>query len=100
MGKGQSKETEVVIAQNGANNARIDQTETEKKMEIYNIVIVIGVVILITFAVYMFCKNCRKSIKKWLRKEFVCSLSASQAAIAPQTDNKVQQHPQQQAQYA
>lgn len=68
MGSYQTKNEEIVIAQQGANNLR-QVGDMERKIESYGIAII---VVCITVTLLCFCvcgKSCCTKTKKWMRKE-------------------------------
>lgn len=88
MGKSYSKQEEIIIAQNGANNAK--NSSLEEKIEQYGLWITgILVTILIIISVCVI-KKCNRGIKKWTRKEIVSAVSSTQIDKAGQTPAPVQ----------
>lgn len=67
MGKSYSKEEEIFITQNGANNA--DYSAMEKHIQLYGIGVLLIVIIMSLILVYFCCGKCRSHISVWLRKE-------------------------------
>lgn len=77
MGKSYSKQEEIIIAQNGANNA--SQTTVEQKLETYGTVILIILGIILLFGILVMCKRCHSGVKKWARMEFALAAGSNQA---------------------
>lgn len=88
MGKSYSKQEEIIIAQNGANDA--SQSSLEQKMEMYSILIAIIMLILLVFGACFIFKKCNKGMKKWARKEMISVISLSQIDKAGQQPATVQ----------
>lgn len=76
MGKSYSKSEEIIIAQNGANNA--NQSSVEQKLELYGAVVASVLVLLILFAMCFLCKKCKKGATNWAKKELITVMSTSQ----------------------
>lgn len=92
MGKNQSKEQEIIIAQNGANSANARQTAIEDKVNhIYAILMCIsaGVVILYLYILY---QHYKKHTQKLFKKQIdVSALALGQAVNANQRQYNMQQ---------
>lgn len=73
MGKTQSKNEEIIIAQNGANNANPRLTDVEAKLSAMSIIdmILIGSVILIFL--YIAYQHHRRHMRKMIKKDLTLS---------------------------
>lgn len=93
MGNARSRNAEVIIAQNGANDAR-NTSNLERKLEIYSVFTVIIVAVLIVTCVLIGCKLCGRRVKKVLVKDIVSALEKGQSQPAPakQTPTQPAQH--------
>lgn len=78
MGKAQSKNSEVIIAQNGANDATNTST-LERKLEIYSIFTTLLFVIVVVILAFVGFKQCGRRAKKVLVKDIVSSLEKGQS---------------------
>lgn len=76
MGKSYSKSEEIIIAQNGANNA--SNSSLEQKIEVYGTVVASFLVLFLLCATCLLCKKCKKGVKTWARKEFITAISLDQ----------------------
>lgn len=68
MGNYKSKNEEIIIAQQGANNAR-QVGDMEKKMEIFGIIVIFVAIALIFFCIWVCGRRCCTSARKLIRKE-------------------------------
>lgn len=85
MGKTYSKREEVIIAQNGANNA--SQSTLEQKFDKYGIVVICLLSAVMLIGIYLLYKRCNRGIKKWARKELgsVAVLNVADKAVQQNT---------------
>lgn len=91
------KQEEIIIAQNGANNA--EQSSVEKKIDMYGILIGTLIAIIVTVMIYIVCKKCNRKVKSWARRELATAVSTSQidkagvqAAPMPMTQSQPAQY--------
>lgn len=89
MGNPSSKNSEVIIAQNGANEATTTTT-LEKKIELYGIFIIIIVIVVILIPLLVGCRYCGRRAKKVMVKDIVSSLEMGQVKPQPQTTVPIQ----------
>lgn len=73
MGNPQSKNSEVIIAQSGANNARAD-VSLKEKVEIYSVLTILIISVITAILTWAGCKYCSRRAKKVLVKDIVSSL--------------------------
>lgn len=90
MGKQQSKNSEVIIAQNGANDAT--NAMLEKKVEMYSIFTVFVIIILLTVIIFLGIKFCGRRVRNVLVKDIVSSMEKGQIPQV-QTRPVIQQIP-------
>lgn len=67
MGKTYSKQEEIIIAQNGANNS--DWTNVESHIKISSIMLLVILMIIVCVIFYVSCRKCKRGIQSGLRKE-------------------------------
>lgn len=95
MGSYQTKNEEVIIAQQGANNAR-QVGDMEKKIEAFGIVVVVIGIAVLFLCICLGGRQCCYSIRRWARNELTSLWSAGtagaavQPTAAPQTQQQVQ----------
>lgn len=77
MGKSYSKEEEIIIAQNGANQA--DYSAMESHMQLYGIGVILIVIIVSLIIMYKCCGKCSSYASTWLRKEMGNTIQTLQA---------------------
>lgn len=86
MGKSYSKQEEIIIAQNGANNA--DQKSLDQKLEIHGIMMASLIVMVLLIVIGCLLKKCHQGSKKWAQKQLRAAVSLSQVdKTAQQTSN-------------
>lgn len=83
----EKKEETVVIAQNGANNARNEHWE--EKIEIYGIVTISLIAIILIFSIFILYKRCNRGIKKWARRELNSVVVVSPEKTTTQQPNSL-----------
>lgn len=88
MGKSYSRPEEIIVAQNGANDA--SHSSLEEKVQMYGIVIAIMIIFLIAIGAYFIFGRCNKNMKKWARKEMISVVSLGQVEKAGQQPATVQ----------
>lgn len=88
MGSYHNKQEEVIIAQNGANNA--SQSAWEQKIETYGIVIAGLLAIILLISIILICKKWNKGVKKWAKNQIVAVVASSQMDKVPQQPASVQ----------
>lgn len=85
MGKTYSvekKTEEVIIAQNGANNA--SNSHIEQTIEKYGWIVLVILAAIVIYYSYMIHQKCKKNIKKMLQKEMTVWHSSANLPVAQQ----------------
>lgn len=78
MGKSYSKNEEIIIAQNGAN--QLDFTNIESHVKMYGIIILVIGLIILAVILCKCCVKCRSFSKKWMDKNMEKSIKKFQEA--------------------
>lgn len=82
MGKSYSKNEEIVIAQNGANQA--DFTNIENHLKMYGVLMVVIGVMLMLIILCKCCGVCHLSGKKWIQRQMENTIQKFQNAQVQQ----------------
>lgn len=67
MGGNESKQEEIIIAQNGANSASTSDIEVSLKM--YGSIMLVGIIIFGILFLYMCIKKCREMSSNWVQTQ-------------------------------
>lgn len=83
MGSYNTKNEEVIIAQQGANNAK-QVSDIQNKLENYGLTIIVIGIALAAMCICLCGRQCCSSARKWLRKELKSLWSEGPATTAAQ----------------
>lgn len=83
MGKQQSKNAEVIIAQNGAGNQA--QAELQRKLEVYSVVTIIVIIVISATCLYIFCRRAGKKVKGKVIEQIISSIEQGRGTQLAQT---------------